>query len=211
MQTVAGDGVAGIKRRRRDLSSDGVRNLATALGRGLLKEDLESSTWRRRQDYKATPSPSNWLECLPARSITTWEDLTICFLAQFFPPEKELGPHGHISMAWKIPNSSIVEYASSCTDEAGGMGIGTQQPEEPEPTLEDEFQDLHLNLPVLEFLAHPPIYNAILDKYVESLELGKNGSVFVQGEVSAKMEDPGLFTLPCVDEKGFKLLDTLAD
>ncbi|GKE57711.1 hypothetical protein Tco_1496896 [Tanacetum coccineum] len=74
------------------------------------------------------------------------------------------------------------------------MGIGTQQPEEPEPTLEDEFQDLHLNLPVLKNLGHTPIYNAILDKYVESLELGKNISAFIQGEVSAKMEDPGLFT-----------------
>ncbi|GJX05895.1 MAK10-like protein [Tanacetum coccineum] len=77
-----------------------------------------------------------------------------------------------------------------------GMGIKTQQPEEPEPTLEDEFQDLHLNLPVLEVLAHAPIYNAILDKYVESLELGKNRSAFVQGEIPAKMKDPGLFTLP---------------
>ncbi|GJQ94640.1 zinc finger, CCHC-type containing protein [Tanacetum coccineum] len=28
---------------------------------------------------------SNWLERLPAGSITTWEDLTTCFLAQFFP------------------------------------------------------------------------------------------------------------------------------
>ncbi|GJT17488.1 hypothetical protein Tco_0876194 [Tanacetum coccineum] len=54
------------------------------------------------------------------------------------------------------------------------------QPEEPEPTFKDEFQDLHLNLPVLEVLAHAPIYNAILDKYVESLELGKNRSTFVQ-------------------------------
>ncbi|GKA89753.1 MAK10-like protein [Tanacetum coccineum] len=53
------------------------------------------------------------------------------------------------------------------------------QPEEPEPTLEDEFQDLHLNLLVLKVLAHSPIYNAILYKYVESLELGKNGSAFV--------------------------------
>ncbi|GJY27710.1 hypothetical protein Tco_0403477 [Tanacetum coccineum] len=43
--SMAGDGVAGIKRRRRDLSSDGVRNLAMASGRGRLKEDLESSTW----------------------------------------------------------------------------------------------------------------------------------------------------------------------
>ncbi|GKD30034.1 zinc finger, CCHC-type containing protein [Tanacetum coccineum] len=56
MQTVAGDGVTSIKRRRRDQSSDGVRNMATASGRGRLKEDLESSTWRRRLDYKATPS-----------------------------------------------------------------------------------------------------------------------------------------------------------
>ncbi|GKB46621.1 hypothetical protein Tco_0897374, partial [Tanacetum coccineum] len=59
-------------------------------------------------------------------------------------------------------------------------------------------------------LAHAPIYNAILDKNVESLELGKNGSTFVQGEVPTKMEDPGLFTLPCRlgDSKPF---ETLAD
>ncbi|GJS98737.1 hypothetical protein Tco_0819907 [Tanacetum coccineum] len=38
------DGVAGIKRRRRDLFYDGVRYLAPASGRGRLKEDLESST-----------------------------------------------------------------------------------------------------------------------------------------------------------------------
>ncbi|GJV65099.1 hypothetical protein Tco_1475927 [Tanacetum coccineum] len=89
-------------------------------------------------------------------------------------------------------------------------GIKPQQPKEPEPTLEDEFQDLHLNLPVLKVLAHAPIYKAILDKYVKSLELGKNGSAFFQGKVPAKMEDPGLFTLPCRlgDSKPF---DTLAD
>ncbi|GJT63828.1 hypothetical protein Tco_1015308 [Tanacetum coccineum] len=52
MHTVAGDGVVGIKRRHRDLSSDGVKNLETASGCGRLKEDLESSMWRRRQDYK---------------------------------------------------------------------------------------------------------------------------------------------------------------
>nr|GEU67273.1 hypothetical protein [Tanacetum cinerariifolium] len=42
------------------------------------------------------------------------------------------------------------------------------------------------------------------------IELGKRGSTFIQGEVSAKMEDPRLFTLPCRlgDSKPF---DTLAD
>ncbi|GKB59710.1 MAK10-like protein [Tanacetum coccineum] len=76
--------------------------------------------------------------------------------------------------------------------------------------IEDEFQDLHLNLPILEVLAHALIYNAILDEYVESLELGKNGSAFVQGKMPTKMEDPRLFTLPCRlgDSKPF---DTLAD
>ncbi|GJT48704.1 MAK10-like protein [Tanacetum coccineum] len=84
------------------------------------------------------------------------------------------------------------------------------KPEELKPTLEDEFQDLRLNLPFLEVLAHALIYNVILDKYVERLELGKNGSAFVQGEILAKMEDPGLFTLPCRfgDSKPF---DTLSD
>ncbi|GKB18301.1 retrovirus-related pol polyprotein from transposon TNT 1-94 [Tanacetum coccineum] len=63
---------------------------------------------------------------------------------------------------------------------------------------------------LLEILAHAPIYNTILDKHVKSLELGKKGSAFIQGEVSAKIEDPGLFTLPCRlgDSKPF---DTLAD
>ncbi|GJS38406.1 hypothetical protein Tco_0563449 [Tanacetum coccineum] len=42
--TERGDGVAGINRCSRDLSSDGVRDLVTALGRGRLNEDLESST-----------------------------------------------------------------------------------------------------------------------------------------------------------------------
>ncbi|GJW39995.1 hypothetical protein Tco_0065840 [Tanacetum coccineum] len=47
--------------------------------------------------------------------------------------------------------------------------IGTSKPKEPEKALKDEFKDLHLNLPVLEVLDHAPMYNAILDKYVESL------------------------------------------
>ncbi|GKF01195.1 DNA damage-inducible protein 1-like protein [Tanacetum coccineum] len=54
------------------------------------------------------------------------------------------------------------------------------------------------------------MYNAILDKYVESLELGKNRSAFIQGKMPEKMKDLGLFTLPfrLGDSKPF---DTLAD
>ncbi|GJV80142.1 MAK10-like protein [Tanacetum coccineum] len=100
------------------------------------------------------------------------------------------GPHD-TQYCIENPEQAFVEYASSCTDEAG------EQTEEPKSTLEDEFPDLHVKLQVLEVLAHAPIYNAMLDKYLESLELGKNGLAFIQGEVYAKMEDPRLFTLPC--------------
>ncbi|GJW27270.1 MAK10-like protein [Tanacetum coccineum] len=88
--------------------------------------------------------------------------------------------------------------------------IGARQTKEPEQTLEDEFKDLHLNLPVLKVLAHAPMYNAILNMYVESLELGKSRFAFIQGEMPKRMEDPRLFTLPCKlgDSKPF---DTLAD
>ncbi|GJT79944.1 hypothetical protein Tco_1054286 [Tanacetum coccineum] len=67
---------------------------------------------------------------------------------------------------------------------------------QPDLSLDEEFKDLHLNLPVIEVLAYASIYSAILDKYVESLELGRNGSAFVQGEVPEKIGDPELFTLP---------------
>nr|GEU79037.1 MAK10-like protein [Tanacetum cinerariifolium] len=45
--------------------------------------------------------------------------------------------------------------------------IKPQQTKEPEPTLNDKFKDLHLNLLVLKVSAHASIYNVILDKYVE--------------------------------------------
>ncbi|GKB10277.1 MAK10-like protein [Tanacetum coccineum] len=41
---------------------------------------------------------SNWLERLPAGSITTWEDLTTRFLAQFFPPGRTAKLHNDILM-----------------------------------------------------------------------------------------------------------------
>ncbi|GJX94441.1 MAK10-like protein [Tanacetum coccineum] len=88
--------------------------------------------------------------------------------------------------------------------------VETPKLKEPEGALEDELKDLHLKLPVHEVLAHAPMYNVILDKYVESLKLGKNGSIFTQGEMPKKMKDLRLFTLPCRlgDSKPF---DTLAD
>ncbi|GKB41082.1 hypothetical protein Tco_0886024 [Tanacetum coccineum] len=49
-----GNGVASIKRRRRDLQSEDVKDFVTASERSRLKEDLESSTWRWSHGFKAT-------------------------------------------------------------------------------------------------------------------------------------------------------------
>nr|GEW58028.1 hypothetical protein [Tanacetum cinerariifolium] len=54
--TKRGEGVAGIKRCRRDLSGDGVWILAMASQHSRLKVDLEPSMWRRRQEHKETSS-----------------------------------------------------------------------------------------------------------------------------------------------------------
>ncbi|GKE71558.1 zinc finger, CCHC-type containing protein, partial [Tanacetum coccineum] len=49
-------------------------------------------------DLDGRDQASNWLERLPAGSITTWEDLTTRFLAQFLPPGKTV----------KLPNDILM-------------------------------------------------------------------------------------------------------
>nr|GEW86703.1 hypothetical protein [Tanacetum cinerariifolium] len=58
--------------------------------------------------------------------------------------------------------------------------------------------------------AHAPMYNAILDKYVESLKLGKKWVRVHPRRIPERMKDPILLTLPCRlgDSQPF---DTLAD
>ncbi|GKB77520.1 leucine-rich repeat-containing protein [Tanacetum coccineum] len=52
---------------------------------------------------------SNWLEHLPAGSITTWEDLTTHFLAQFFPPGRTAKLRNDILMFQQHRGESISE------------------------------------------------------------------------------------------------------
>ncbi|GJW76866.1 hypothetical protein Tco_0138548 [Tanacetum coccineum] len=60
----------GIKgQRRQDLHHDGVRDPATASGRGRLKEDLESSTWQWHHEFKATYPPRKIVK-LPGKVFT---------------------------------------------------------------------------------------------------------------------------------------------
>ncbi|GJQ95237.1 zinc finger, CCHC-type containing protein [Tanacetum coccineum] len=52
---------------------------------------------------------SNWLEHLPAGSITTWEDLTTRFLAQFFPPGRTAKLRNDILMFQQHHRESLSE------------------------------------------------------------------------------------------------------
>ncbi|GKA24291.1 MAK10-like protein [Tanacetum coccineum] len=52
---------------------------------------------------------SNWLERLPAGSISTWEDLTTRFLAQFFPPGKTAKLRNDILMFQQHHGESLSE------------------------------------------------------------------------------------------------------
>ncbi|GJV46981.1 hypothetical protein Tco_1437193 [Tanacetum coccineum] len=82
-------------------------------------------------------------------------------------------PYPIVDLQCSSHPSTSINVVKTCSNEANisqtsqlqpKMGSITQQPKELESTLENEFQDFHLNLPVLEVLAHAPIYNAILDK-----------------------------------------------
>nr|GEU61994.1 hypothetical protein [Tanacetum cinerariifolium] len=116
--TERGDGVASIKRRHRDLFSDGLRNLEIASGRGQLIEDLESSTLDNKDanehikkvqkivdlfdipevtQYQImlrishmllTRATNRWLRNEPAGSIATWETLKANFLSKYCPPAR---------------------------------------------------------------------------------------------------------------------------
>ncbi|GJV81069.1 zinc finger, CCHC-type containing protein [Tanacetum coccineum] len=52
---------------------------------------------------------SNWLERIPAGSITTWEDLTNRFLAQFFPPRRTVKLGNYIMMFQQHQGESFSE------------------------------------------------------------------------------------------------------
>ncbi|GJW07229.1 zinc finger, CCHC-type containing protein [Tanacetum coccineum] len=76
-------------------------------------------TWERDDQMERTclcvfqfslrDQASNWLERLPAGSITTWEDLTTRFLAQFFPPGRTVKLRNDILMFQQHHGESLSE------------------------------------------------------------------------------------------------------
>ncbi|GKE33781.1 MAK10-like protein [Tanacetum coccineum] len=61
-----------------------------------LNGDNRERTRLRLFQFSLRDQSRNWLERLPAGSITIWEDLTTSFLAQFFPPGRTEKLHNDI-------------------------------------------------------------------------------------------------------------------
>ncbi|GKC67923.1 MAK10-like protein, partial [Tanacetum coccineum] len=100
MFSAAGDGVTSSTRCRHNPPRNGVTTFHDGVSSHDPTQDLEYSLSRR---------PSNWLERLPTRSITTWEDLTTRFLAQFFPPGRTAKLFNNILMFQQHHEESLSE------------------------------------------------------------------------------------------------------
>ncbi|GJX47140.1 MAK10-like protein [Tanacetum coccineum] len=75
--------------------------------------DLDSENRERTRlclfQFSLRDQASNWLEHLPAGSITIWEDLTTRFLSQFFPPGRITKLHNDILMFQQHHGESLSE------------------------------------------------------------------------------------------------------
>ncbi|GJZ11514.1 MAK10-like protein, partial [Tanacetum coccineum] len=66
-------------------------------------------TCLRLFQFSLCDQASNWLERLPTGSISILEDLTICFLAQFFPPGRTVNLRNDILMFQQHHEESLSE------------------------------------------------------------------------------------------------------
>ncbi|GKA25456.1 zinc finger, CCHC-type containing protein [Tanacetum coccineum] len=97
-------------------SHEGYRNtIKLPVGNNVVP--LRSNTIRENRErirmclfqFSLRDQASNWLERLPAGSISTWEDLTTRFLAQFFPPRRTTKLRNDILMFQQHHGESLSE------------------------------------------------------------------------------------------------------
>ncbi|GJZ43667.1 MAK10-like protein, partial [Tanacetum coccineum] len=123
------------------------------------------------------------------------------------------GPHD-TQYCMENPEQAFVDYASSCTNKAGGKWF-TFRPEQNNlgDTSNPSWKVIQTlgryDVSMLALHKKPRIFIRRIQK-TSIRQLGKNRFEFIQGEMHEKMKDLGLFTLPrgLGDSKPF---DTLAD
>ncbi|GJR79234.1 MAK10-like protein [Tanacetum coccineum] len=82
----------------------------------LLSNTIRERTRLRLLQFSLRDEASNWLERLPAGSISTWEDLNTRFLAQFFPPGRTAKLRNDIMMFQHHQDESLLEAWTRFTD-----------------------------------------------------------------------------------------------
>ena len=71
--------------------------------------ETRETTRLRLFQFSLRDQASQWLERLPAGSITTWDDLTTRFLAQFFPPGRTTKLRNDILMFQQCQGETLYE------------------------------------------------------------------------------------------------------
>ncbi|GJR80659.1 ribonuclease H-like domain-containing protein [Tanacetum coccineum] len=109
MLTECGDGVASITRRRRDLSSDGVKDLTAASELDHIQADAATRDASRLHFFHFTlkGKAKEWLDKIPPGMITSWEQIISKFLDKFFPPERTARIRDKILWFHQSNNESI--------------------------------------------------------------------------------------------------------
>ncbi|GKA26304.1 MAK10-like protein [Tanacetum coccineum] len=106
-----------------------------------LNVENRQRTRLRLFQFSLRDQASNWLERLPAGSISTWEDLTTRFLAQFFPPGRtaKLLPHHGIDIWLQV--QIFYDHVNPTTrrtiDQSAGGKLRDRNIEESWALLED--------------------------------------------------------------------------
>ncbi|GJZ30687.1 zinc finger, CCHC-type containing protein [Tanacetum coccineum] len=74
-----------------------------------LNDTTRNTTYLRLLCFTLRDQAINWLDRLPAGSISTWDDLTTRFLAQFFPPERTAKLQNDILMFQQHQGESLYD------------------------------------------------------------------------------------------------------
>ncbi|GJU63922.1 MAK10-like protein [Tanacetum coccineum] len=101
----------------------------------------KEKTRLRLFQFSLRDQASNWLERLPARSISTWEDLTTRFLDQFFPPRRTAKLSNNILMFQQHQVQIFYDHVNPATrrtiDQSAGGKLRDKNAEESWALIED--------------------------------------------------------------------------
>ncbi|GKC53008.1 zinc finger, CCHC-type containing protein [Tanacetum coccineum] len=116
----------------------------------------------------------NWLDRLPAGSISTWDDLTTCFLAQFFLSGRTDKLRKYILMLQQLQIFyDHVDYTTQMAiDYAAGERLRKLRPEESWETIEDlaQYEKEKWNKPIFFEKGSPDYIDDNLEQKLESME-----------------------------------------